>query len=207
MKLKKVVTLAASVILVAAFAVSGTLAYLTDSTKDVKNTFTVGKVCIDLQETVDGKLQSAKTQNIGEQYKLIPGSCYCKDPRVTVKANSEECYLFVNYQDLNNSLAGGKHYVNYTSLLKTPDWKQLTGHSDIWYRVVSGKTSDQTFQLIKDNKIAIDPLTVTNETINDAVKAQIIYTAYAIQKANVPAPSATATEDEMAVAAWTQIGA
>lgn len=88
-----------AVLLVAA-SVLGTMAYLTDS-KDVKNTFTVGNVSIDLDEAkVDEKGNLVKNQDdtladrvTQNEYKLLPGHTYTKDPTVTVLAPSVESYV------------------------------------------------------------------------------------------------------------------
>lgn len=88
-----------AVLLVAA-SVLGTMAYLTDS-KDVKNTFTVGNVAIKLDEAKvdengtqvvdkDGNPVARVTEN---EYKLLPGHTYVKDPTVTVLAPSVESYV------------------------------------------------------------------------------------------------------------------
>lgn len=78
----------------------GTLAYLTDSDSAV-NTFTVGKVDITLDEAAvdeDGKLivdgEGNPVDRVkGNEYHLIPGQTYIKDPTITVKADSEEAYV------------------------------------------------------------------------------------------------------------------
>lgn len=88
-----------AVLLVAA-SVLGTMAYLTDS-KDVKNTFTVGNVAIKLDEAKvddmgnlvknqDGTLVNRVTEN---DYKLLPGHTYVKDPTVTVLKPSVASYV------------------------------------------------------------------------------------------------------------------
>lgn len=88
-----------AVLLVAA-SVLGTMAYLTDS-KDVKNTFTVGNVAIKLDEAKvddmgnlvknqDGTLVNRVTEN---DYKLLPGHTYVKDPTVTVLTPSVASYV------------------------------------------------------------------------------------------------------------------
>lgn len=87
-----------AVLLVAATAF-GTLAYLTD-TEAVKNTFTVGRVGLSLQET--GMADPDNDGVFGKAYHLLPGQSYEKDPTVTVDANSEESYVrmivTVNFQ-------------------------------------------------------------------------------------------------------------
>lgn len=88
-----------AVLLVAA-SVLGTMAYLTDS-KDVKNTFTVGNVTIKLDEAkVDEKGNLVKNQDdtladrvTRNEYKLLPGHTYVKDPTVTVLTPSVESYV------------------------------------------------------------------------------------------------------------------
>lgn len=88
-----------AVLLVAA-SVLGTMAYLTDS-KDVKNTFTVGNVTIKLDEAkVDEKGNLVKNQDdtladrvTRNEYKLLPGHTYVKDPTVTVLTPSVASYV------------------------------------------------------------------------------------------------------------------
>ena len=80
-----------AVLCVAAVAVVsalGTLAYLTSEDSDV-NTFTIGNVSLALEETdVD---EDDDPHN--NQYHVVPGGEYTKDPTVTVKAGSSEAYV------------------------------------------------------------------------------------------------------------------
>ena len=83
-----------AVLLVVA-SVMGTIAYLT-STDAVKNTFTVGNVAIKLDEakvTEDGKIVEGADRVHENDYKLLPGLTYTKDPTVTVENGSEESYV------------------------------------------------------------------------------------------------------------------
>ena len=80
---------------VAAISVAGTLAYLTDQ-DSVVNTFTVGKVQITLDETKvnsDGTVVEGAERVRENEYHLIPGQTYTKDPMITVEENSEEAYV------------------------------------------------------------------------------------------------------------------
>lgn len=89
-----------SLLLLAAVSAMGTLAYLTDTDHAV-NTFTVGQVDITLDEAAvdkNGELILDEEGNPvervkGNEYHLIPGQTYIKDPTVTVKADSEESYI------------------------------------------------------------------------------------------------------------------
>lgn len=78
---KKIALMATSLVLVAALAVGGTLAYLT-ATKSVTNIFTVGDIDLTLVE-----------ENWEDNSKLIPGTEIPKDPVVTVVKDSEDCYV------------------------------------------------------------------------------------------------------------------
>ena len=73
----------------------GTLAYLTDR-QEVVNTFTLGDVDIKVDEapvTPDGKPIVGEDRVDGNEYHLIPGQTYTKDPTMTVLKGSEESYV------------------------------------------------------------------------------------------------------------------
>jgi len=104
----KILALILAALALIAASIFGTMAYLTD-TDAVTNTFTVGKVEIKLDEAVvdeygnplDGQGQkvdlgsAARTNESvsGNEYHLIPGHEYTKDPTVTVIAGSETSYI------------------------------------------------------------------------------------------------------------------
>ena len=95
-KMKKalLMTLCAACLVVT--TVFGTLAYLTDK-ESVTNTFTVGAVGLTLDEAkvkTDGTYETDSTYRFDEnEYHLIPGHTYIKDPTVTVEAGSEDAYV------------------------------------------------------------------------------------------------------------------
>ena len=93
-KTTKALLLTLCAVLLVAASVMGTMAYLTAS-DSVQNTFTVGKVKINLDEakvTEDGK--PVGTDRVkANSYKLIPGVTYTKDPTVTVLNGSVESYV------------------------------------------------------------------------------------------------------------------
>lgn len=93
--MKKAVLLVICACALVTAAVFGTLAYLTDQT-EVVNTFTVGNVDIVLDETdvnPDGTPIEGADRVTENEYHLIPGQTYTKDPTVTVKAGSEPSYV------------------------------------------------------------------------------------------------------------------
>lgn len=95
--MKKTLTVLLALVLVIAMSVAGTMAYLT-SEDSVTNTFTVGNVKITLDEAKAseyGVADNTVARVQKNEYKLIPGHSYTKDPIIHVAANSEDCYLFV----------------------------------------------------------------------------------------------------------------
>lgn len=91
----KALLLTLCAVLLVAASVMGTMAYLT-STDKVENTFTVGNVKITLDEAkvnTDGTPVEGADRVKANEYKLLPGHTYTKDPTVTVKAVSESSYV------------------------------------------------------------------------------------------------------------------
>jgi len=72
--------------------VGSTLAWLTDTTDVVKNTFTQSKVDVDLTET----LPENKTAQ------MVPGWTIDKDPAASVSEDSEDSWLFVKITETEN---------------------------------------------------------------------------------------------------------
>lgn len=95
MKKSKVLALTLCAVLLVATTVLGTMAYLTDR-GSVTNTFTVGQVDITVDEaqvTPDGKPVTGVPRVTANNYHLIPGCTYTKDPTMTVDKDSEEAYV------------------------------------------------------------------------------------------------------------------
>ncbi len=91
----KALLLTLCAVLLVAASVLGTMAYLTSSA-EVKNTFTVGKVEIKLDEAkvnADGIPEEGAARVTANSYKLMPSRTYTKDPTVTVLKGSEESYV------------------------------------------------------------------------------------------------------------------
>ena len=94
MKKRNVLTLLLALVLVAAIAVGSTLAYFT-SQDDASNTFTMGKVEINLDESNDGE----NWEEDGLEYEaVLPGDSKTKIARVTVDAESEDCYIMMTVE-------------------------------------------------------------------------------------------------------------
>ena len=187
---KKLMTVLA-LVLVIAMSVAGTIAFLTDTTGPIANTFTVGKVDITLTETFNTDTDD-DGENDAWQAQLIPGTTYTKDPVVTVTDDSEDCWLFVKFEEKNDAAT----YLNYTSNLTLESgWTQGDGTNipaNVWYRAVAKDATVKSFHLLANDTVTIDSTAVTNDNMNDAANAELVYTAYACQKDNMSVEAAWA---------------
>lgn len=175
---KKVLSIVA-VVLVLCCAIGGTLAWLTDKTDEVKNTFSPSDINITLTETPntdtdnDGKADAWKAD-------MIPGFSYTKDPVVTVEDDSVDCYLFVKFEEKGSPAT----YLTYTSTLTAANGltqgDSTSIPSNVWYRVVKAGDTTKSWNLLDGDTIAVKD-TVTKDNMADAAKAELVYTAYATQ--------------------------
>lgn len=121
---KKLMTVLA-LVLVIAMSVAGTVAYLT-STDTVTNTFTVGNVEITLDEAkVDeyGVAATPATRVDKNDYKLIPGHTYTKDPTIHVATGSEDCWLFAKIENNLGTAA---------TLAMTQGWTEIDSANHVY---------------------------------------------------------------------------
>ena len=163
---KKTVALLLALTLAVGVVAGGTVAWLLDKTDTVTNTFTVGDVGVTLTETV-------ATDNKAE-FQMIPGTSYEKDPKVTVEANSVDCYLFVRFDEVNNPGT----YLTYKSTLKGPDWTLLEGvkdkngdHVNVWYRTVGATDETKSWDLLEKLDASDDEHNYTVKVKDTVVKA------------------------------------
>lgn len=162
-----------ALVLVLGCALGGTVAWLVADSGPVTNTFTYGDINITLTETT------------GEDYKIIPGVNIEKDPKVTVEANSEACWLFVKVDEVGTFVADK---VTYSV---ADGWTALTGQPGVYYREVGAVTADTDFYVLKDNVVKVSD-TLTKEDIKDiTTRPTLTFTAYAVQKDGI-ADAATA---------------
>lgn len=191
---KRTLTLVIALVLVAMCAVGGTLAWLTD-TDTVTNTFTVGNVDISLTESdADGD-----GNNKANSYKMIPGNTITKDPKVTVTAGSEDCYLFVEITKSNN-------FDDFMTSSVAEGWELLEreGLVDVYWRNASG---GQNFDVLSGNEVLVKN-TVTKDdmdALNNGSSALPTLTikAYAIQSAGLTDQNGDNTVD--AKDAWSLV--
>lgn len=200
-KTRKPLAIVIASALVAVLGIGSTVAWLTDQSDKVENTFTVGNINIELVET--GAEDGDEDGLFEKSYKMVPGDTLAKDPTVTVKANSEKCYLFVEVEKSEN-------FDTYLTYAIDGGWSNLEGN--VYYQVVDAKTANQTFAILKDNRVTVrsdvtkammDSFDVNKDgSLSDEesrVLPNISFKAYAVQFANI----ADANENDTAVdEAW-----
>ncbi len=174
---KVLLTVACAILLVCA-GVFGTLAFLT-STDKVTNTFTVGEVAITLdEEKVDeyGVVDETATSRVDtNEYKLIPGHQYIKDPTIHVDADSEDCWVFTKVE---NGLGDD------AEITMTTGWSLVDGETDVYaYQIIlsAGQNVNvfSTFTFDEDAD-PMDHVTVdTDGKVTDS--DEIVITGYAVQ--------------------------
>ena len=164
---KKLMTVLA-LVLVIAMSVAGTIAFLTDTTDPITNTFTVGNIDISLAETT-------------ADYKMVPGCNIAKDPKVTVEANSEDCWLFVKIDESEN-------LDSFISYAVADDWTQGDDTdipSNVWYRPVEASTADQTFSVLAGDKVTVNNNVTKGMMdgleVSGAIQPTLTFTACAVQ--------------------------
>lgn len=162
MKKKVLASVAAALVLCCVNC--GTLAWLTDKTDSVVNTFTVGNVDIELKETT-------------ENYKMIPGCTIAKDPTVTVTKDSEDCWLFVKVEKSEN-------FDTFMTYDMANGWTPLEGESGVFYHQVTNSAADQTFAVLKDNSVTVND--TVDKAMMDDLKSDtfptLTFTVYAVQQ-------------------------
>lgn len=163
-------------VLIAAVSVFTTVAFLKDS-DSVKNTFTVGKVAITLDEAkVDeyGRAVAGASRVKGNSYKLIPGHEYTKDPTVHFAAGSEASYLFVRVEDGTAQIEAD---TTIEAQILANGWTKLADVDGVYWKQVQANTGTTAVDYP-----VFGSFTLKGEADVDAyANAKITVTAYAIQ--------------------------
>lgn len=159
-----------SLVLLLGCSLGGTLAWLADSTGPVTNTFTVGDIDITLVETT-------------EDYKIVPGVNIAKDPKVTVKANSEACWLFVKIEESAN-------WPDELTYAVATGWEELEG--GVYYRQVGASEKAQEFYVLAGEGVYANGMVTVSDTLTKSELQELAsnnptltFTAYAVQQEGV----------------------
>ena len=177
-KSSKVLAVVLACALAVGGAIGGTMAWLSDKTAAVKNVFTYGNVGITLTETTD-------------DFHIVPGRVIAKDPKVTVAADSEDCYVFVKVEQ--------KDWSEKFTYTMAAGWNALNGVDGVYYCEAEKSQSDRFLPVLLNDQVKVLD-TLTKADIDAAVEKNqnptLTFTAYAIQKEGF----------ENAADAWKEVG-
>ncbi len=210
--------LALSLVLVTMLvAVGGTIAWLTDSTETVTNSFTSSNIDIWMTETKNGETTASSTEDgaITTSFQMIPGGEDKKDPKVVIEAGSEDCWVFVKITPAGGVVtADGKttafsDFVSYT--VDTANWTAVTGASGVYYKKLDSisDSDNVTLNVLTSEKVTY-PSTITKAMMDALEKTpaqnpQLIFQSWAVQQANLKDASGNAVTT--AEAAWAIVSA
>ena len=160
-KFYQVLVIALCTVMLILGSISATVAYLTMKTDTVENTFTAGNIFIELNQETE--LDSSK---------MVPGQEYTVDPTVTVKEDSEACWLFIKIEK-------GANFDTFLSFTVAEGWEEL--ESGVYYREVEATTTDVSFSVIEDDTVTAR-IECTKDQYNGLAGAITLkFTAYAVQ--------------------------
>ena len=163
-----------ALVLVIGCVAGGTVAWLVAKTEPVVNTFTYGNINIALTEEAGGT---------EKQFKIIPGTNIVKDPKVTVTAGSEDCWLFVKVVEEHwptATLEDGTRKVSYAI---ADGWTKVEGQTNVYYREVKATDTVREFPVLKGNIVTVSDQLTKGDI--QATPPTLTFTAYAVQQENI----------------------
>ena len=166
----KIAALIAAIVLFIGCTAGGTVAWLVSKPDPIVNVFTVGNIKAELTETK-------------KEFKIVPGVNITKDPVATVKAKSEDCYLFVELTEENwPAFTEADNTTRKVEYKIADGWTELESEHGVYYRVVTKSDADQPFHVLMGDKVTVSS-TLTKENA-DAITGtpKLTVAVYAVQK-------------------------
>ncbi|MBQ2283350.1 MAG: hypothetical protein II250_04135 [Agathobacter sp.] len=189
MKNKKLVTTLGAVALLGAIGVGSTLAYLTDTTGTVTNTFTVGNVTFDddndlksgLRESdvtrdkdgnyVDNDGDNTWTVITNDYTSLVAGETVYKDPTVIMGSDSEVAWVFAQITNTNSKA--------FANIAWSEEWEKVDSLCKDNVVVYAKKTTIAA----SESSTIFTSVTLSKDITGETVIPQIEVKAFAIQAA------------------------
>ena len=150
MKMKKILALALSALLLVAVGVGGTLAWLTAESSTITNTFEPTTLSVSVAETK-------------ENFTMIPGATIEKDPKVSYTSDVD-AWLFVEITESANLDA----FITYGI---ADGWTIVPGTTNVYYRQVAATPNEGPFSVIEDAAGTVDQVTVNNTVTKEMMDA------------------------------------
>ena len=195
MKIGKLLILILCIAIVAVSGTAATIAYFSAEDEDV-NTFVLGNVKMTLDETKvtpDGlpvKNGETAERTTANEYHLVPGGEYTKDPTVTIKGGTSECYvrMLVTISDhsglleiFGNDFLPENFVEGWNREIWIPSGKTENPEEDTvtyefrYYDIVPGTDEDLPLEpLFTKLKIPGESITLENISILSTAKISVI---------------------------------
>lgn len=175
-KTKKLLIAAVCLVAILTTAVVGTIAWLTDKTETVTNTFSPSNIGLTLVEnSFNGK--------------MVPGTQIDKAATVTV-TNDIDCYVFIE-------VTGSANLGTFIEYAVATGWTLVDGESNVYYREVAANANEKAFPVLANNKVTVkNSVTKDNmASISDSANHPTLsFTAFACQKEGFANAAAAWTE-------------
>lgn len=176
-----------SVVIIIGGAISGSVAWLVDTSSSSTAVFTVGQVKMYVGSTEEPMLFSRLAKAEDNTLRMVPGSTLTiNDPPVTILAGSEDCYLFVKIDENTGDLPTDD-FQAHLSYQIVDGWTAAKGETipdGVYYRVVERMDEDQTFTIVQDHHVKVS-MDITNEMMDKLIETgntpTLTFTAYAVQ--------------------------
>lgn len=167
-------------------SVSGTVAWLVSKSESTVSTFTLGDINITLTESDFGS----------QPIKIIPGIDIGKDPKVTVMANSEACWLFVKVEEGNWPDFEEENGTKKVSYSVNNGWNALEKNPGVYFREVSAEDAQKGIDytvLAGSESCPSGVIKVSQELTKEEINSissygnqpSLTFTAYAVQHAGI----------------------
>ena len=110
------------------------------------------------------------------EYKLIPGHTYAKDPTIHVQPGSEKCYVFVKVEDQISAIEDA---ITIDDQIKAKNWTPLDGVSGVYYKIQDAVANDaeKAVDLVVFENFKIK----TDADVSTYTGKNITITGYAVQ--------------------------
>ena len=162
---RNVLLVVALMLVVCVASIGGTIAWLTDKTEAVTNTFSPSNIDIWMTETVDGELKDTKNgQSIANNtFKMVPGTVLNKDPKVVIEKGSEPCFVFLKVSESDNL----SDFIEYAMV---EAWEQLVvdgnAVANVYYQEIDA--------LNESDDVVLDVIGYNKETIAEGAEEPTI---------------------------------
>lgn len=178
-------------------AVGGTIAWLTDNTENVVNTFTTSDVDIWMTETVGGAVKNTDIDGsiTNPNFQIIPGGTEIKNPAVVVEDGSEASWVFVQVTEDGGEVTVDGKITKFSDFITweidSSKWQPVPGTEGVYYHTFDEKlAADLTLNVLADTEV-VYPQTVTKAMLNaleeagEEQKPTLTFKAWIIQKDNL----------------------